>query len=118
MLLVGFVAACGGTHAAQRKLGSALVPTIRRESPAPKIVGPARLVVTVVDGDLNLRVRRAAVSLWGRNARTDAAGVAGPRRDAVTSSFVRRPFSPLPVSARRSTPSSRARRRTLGLACT
>jgi outer membrane protein assembly factor BamB len=76
LLLVGFVAACGGTHAAQRKLGSAQVPTIRRESPAPKIVGPARLVVTVVDGDLNLRVPRAAVSLWGQNARTDATGVA------------------------------------------
>jgi outer membrane protein assembly factor BamB len=70
------VAACGGTTTAQRKLGSAQVPTIRRESPAPKIVGPARLVVTIVDGDLNVRVRRAAVSLWGRSAHTDATGVA------------------------------------------
>jgi outer membrane protein assembly factor BamB len=68
--------ACGGTHAAQRQLGSAQVPTTRREPPAAKIVGPARLVVTVVDGDLNLRVRRAAVSLWGRSARTDIHGVA------------------------------------------
>ncbi len=73
---MGFVAACGGTHAAQRKLGSAPVPTTRRESPAPKVVGRARLVVTVVDGDLNQRVPRADVSLWGRSARTDAAGVA------------------------------------------
>jgi outer membrane protein assembly factor BamB len=69
-------AACGGTQHAQRKVGSAHVPTIRRESPTPKIVGLARLVVTVVDGDLNRRVRRAAVNLWGRNARTDATGVA------------------------------------------
>ncbi len=35
-----------------------------------------RLVVTVVDGDRSLRVRRAAVSLWGRDARTNTHGVA------------------------------------------
>ena len=34
------------------------------------------MVVTVVDGDLNLRVSRATVRLWGRSARTDATGVA------------------------------------------
>jgi outer membrane protein assembly factor BamB len=70
------VAACGGTQHAQRKPGSAPVPTIRREPPAPAIPGRARLVITVVDGDLNQRVRRAAVSLWGQSARTNATGVA------------------------------------------
>ena len=35
-----------------------------------------RLVVTVVDGDRSVRVRRASVRLWGRQARTDTAGVA------------------------------------------
>ena len=46
-------------------------------------MGPVRLVVTVVDGDRNLRVGRAAVRLWGQSARTDASGVAEivvPRR--------------------------------------
>jgi outer membrane protein assembly factor BamB len=37
---------------------------------------PARLVVTVVDGDRSARVHRAAVTLWGRRARTNASGVA------------------------------------------
>jgi outer membrane protein assembly factor BamB len=69
-------AACGGAHDAQRKLGSAAVPSVRREPPTSKITGPARLVVTVVDGDRNLRVGRAAVRLWKRSARTDASGVA------------------------------------------
>ena len=51
-----------------------------------KITGPARLVVTVVDGDRNLRVGSAAVRLWGRSARTDATGVAEivvPRRQGL-----------------------------------
>jgi outer membrane protein assembly factor BamB len=57
-------------------LGSAPVPSIRRESPGLTIVGPVRLVVTVVDGDRNARIRRAAVGLWGRHARTGRDGVA------------------------------------------
>jgi hypothetical protein len=96
------VAACGGTTTAQRKLGSAQVPTIRRESPAPKIVGPARLVVTVIDGDLNLRVRRAAVSLWGRRARTNATGVAEivvPHRRGLDVTIGARGFAPRTVWA-------------------
>jgi outer membrane protein assembly factor BamB len=52
------------------------VPSVRREPPLPKIRGPVRLVVTVVDGDRNVRVRRAAVRLWGRSASTDSTGVA------------------------------------------
>src|SRR5271166_4211230 len=43
--------------------------------------------------------------------------VAGPCRMASTSSLVMRPFSPVPRSLVRSTPSSRASRRTPGLAC-
>src|SRR5215211_7092417 len=43
-----------------------------------------------------------------------AAGAAGPLRVASRSSLVIRPFSPVPRMVARSTPSSRARRRTLG----
>lgn len=35
---------------------------------------PARLVVTVIDGDQWLRIPHALVELWGRNARTDRYG--------------------------------------------
>jgi len=76
VLFVGLAAACGGTHATQRKLGPAPVPTVRREPSTPSSSHRARLVVTVVDGDRNLRVGRAAVRLWGRSARTDPSGVA------------------------------------------
>jgi outer membrane protein assembly factor BamB len=72
---VGFAAACGGPHAVPHNLGPA--PTLHRQGLAmPKLRGPIRLVVTVVDGDRSTRVRRAAVSLWGRRAHTDASGVA------------------------------------------
>ena len=68
-------AACGGTKATQRNLGPA--PTLHREGmPLPLVRGPVRLVVTVVDGDRSTRVTRAAVSTWGRTARTNATGVA------------------------------------------
>ncbi len=82
-MAAGLATACGGTRGTEPKLGPAQVPSIRREPPTSKITGPARLVVTVVDGDRNLRVERAAVRLWGRSARTDATGVAEivvPRR--------------------------------------
>jgi len=52
------------------------VPSVRRESPGLTVVGPVRLEVTVVDGDRNFRVRRAAVRLWGRSVRTGRDGVA------------------------------------------
>ncbi len=61
-----------------------------------KPAGRARLVVTVVDGDRNLRVGRAAVRLWGRNARTDASGVAEivvPRRRGLNVTVGARGFS-------------------------
>ena len=86
-MFVGLAAACGGgAHSAQHKLGSAPVPTVRREPPTTPGSRRARLVVTVVDGDRNLRVGRAAVRLWGRSARTDASGVAEivvPRRQGL-----------------------------------
>ena len=47
-----------------------------------------------------------------------AAGAAGPFRKLRTSSWVTRPFSPVPLTLVRSMPSSRASRRTDGLACT
>jgi outer membrane protein assembly factor BamB len=96
-------AACGGAHhAAAPKLGAAPVPTIRREPPVSKIVGPVRLVVTVVDGDRNNRVRQAAVHLWGRNARTNSSGVAEivvPRRESLNVTVGAQGFSRLTVWA-------------------
>jgi outer membrane protein assembly factor BamB len=70
---VGVAAACGGKHAtAPPELGPA--PTLHRElAPMP---GMARLVITVVDGDRDVRVRHATVRLWGRRARTNTRGVA------------------------------------------
>ena len=62
----------------------------------PTISRRARLVVTVVDGDRNLRVRRATVRLWGRSARTDATGVAEivvPRRQRLNVTVGARGFS-------------------------
>jgi outer membrane protein assembly factor BamB len=56
---------------------------VRREPPVAKVTGPVRLVLTVVDGDRNARVPKAAVRLWGRSARTNGSGVAEivvPRR--------------------------------------
>jgi hypothetical protein len=46
------------------------------------------------------------------------AGALGPRSEASRSSLVIRPFAPVPASVARSTPSSRAARRTPGPACT
>jgi outer membrane protein assembly factor BamB len=77
LVVIGLAAACGGPGRNGKKpLGSAPVPPVRRESPGLSIVGPVRLVVTVVDGDQNARVQRAAVHLWGRRARTNHQGVA------------------------------------------
>jgi outer membrane protein assembly factor BamB len=77
VLCAGLAAACGGQGREHAKpLGGAPVPSVRRESPGLTVVGPVRLVVTVVDGDRNARVRSAAVRLWGRQARTNHQGVA------------------------------------------
>src|SRR5581483_8156660 len=76
VVLAGVAAACGGPHDTGKPLGAAPVPSVRRESPGLTVVGPVRLEVTVVDGDRNFRVRRAAVRLWGRSVRTGRDGVA------------------------------------------
>jgi outer membrane protein assembly factor BamB len=52
------------------------VPSIRRESPGLRVVGPVRLEIAVVDGDRNARVRHASVELWGRRAPTGPDGIA------------------------------------------
>lgn len=49
---------------------------------------PARLVVTVVDGDTDARVADASVRLWYRSARTDRRGVAEIRVPHRRSMFV------------------------------
>ncbi len=71
----GLAAGCGGPG---RDAASPAAPpphavAARRSAVAHK---PARLVVTVVDGDQRLRVPGAVVRLWGRSARTDRHGVA------------------------------------------
>jgi outer membrane protein assembly factor BamB len=76
VLVIGLAAACGGRREQPKPLGAAPVPPVRRESPGLTVVGPVRLVVTVVDGDRNLRVRNAVVHLWGRAARTGHDGAA------------------------------------------
>src|SRR4029077_9878875 len=73
---VGLAAACGSPQDHDVPLGAAAVPSARPEAPLPAIRGPVKLVVTVVDGDRSIRVRRADVRLWGRSARTDLHGVA------------------------------------------
>ncbi|HEY5057744.1 MAG TPA: PQQ-binding-like beta-propeller repeat protein [Gaiellaceae bacterium] len=63
----------GGTPRATPPPPVAHAPRIVHRPAAHK---PARLVVTVVDGDQWLRVSQARVSLWGRAASTDRHGVA------------------------------------------
>jgi len=67
---MALVAGCGGGavhHAAVPR------PVVTHPKPAaPRSTKhPARLVVTVVDGDHGTRVRGAHVHLWFRTARTD-----------------------------------------------
>jgi outer membrane protein assembly factor BamB len=61
----------GGRHAAAPAPVAAPHRTVE-----PVAHVPARLVVTVVDGDRWLRVPQARVSLWGRAAQTNRRGVA------------------------------------------
>jgi outer membrane protein assembly factor BamB len=49
---------------------------------------PAKLIVTIIDGDRNARVRDARVTLWGKSRRTDRHGVSqiwAPRRRLAVS---------------------------------
>jgi outer membrane protein assembly factor BamB len=93
-------AACAGS---EREPPPAKGPafTLRREGlPLPQVRGPVRLVLTVVDGDRLVRVRRAVVRLWGRRVETDARGVAEvrvPFRRDLEVSVRARGFSPQTV---------------------
>ena len=75
-MLIALVAGCGGGavhHAA------APPPAEKHAQPARPPAStkrPAKLVVTVVDGDHGTRVRGARVRLWHRTASTDLHGVA------------------------------------------
>jgi outer membrane protein assembly factor BamB len=75
---------CGGNKHRQ-----AVTPPTTRPKPAPKRTHrlararPAKLVVTVLDGDRRVRVRDARVRLWSKSARTNRHGFAvleAPRR--------------------------------------
>jgi outer membrane protein assembly factor BamB len=71
----GLAAGCGGPG--RRAAPPAAPPSgavVRASSTVAR--QPARLVVTVIDGDQWLRVPHALVDLWGRSARTDRHGVA------------------------------------------
>ena len=76
VLVAALAAACGGKHEPEgQTLGPAF--SLHRELPRPSRRNqPARLVVTIVDGDHGTRVRGAVVNLWHRYARTDLHGVA------------------------------------------
>ena len=92
---MGLAAACAGKGEPPKPLGSAPVPSVRRESPGLSIVGPVRLVVTVVDGDRNVRVKNAVVHLWGHHARTGhdgAAEIVVPHRRPLTITIGARGF--------------------------
>jgi len=75
-------AGCGGPSHAQ-ELGPA--PTLQRKLPPPLIRLPAKLEITVVDGDRSTRVRGALVELLKSRTHTNREGVAeirvGWRRD-------------------------------------
>jgi outer membrane protein assembly factor BamB len=77
--LVTVLAACGGAvhHAAEPKAHRQLA-TLR----------PAKLVVTVLDGDREVRLRGATVRLWHRAARTNVHGEATVRVPARKSMYV------------------------------
>jgi outer membrane protein assembly factor BamB len=89
---VGSAAACGGTQdETPRELGPA--PTLHRDLGV--LHGQARLLVTVVDGDRDVRVGRATVRLWGQRARANARGVAQfvvPRRRELSVTVTARGF--------------------------
>jgi outer membrane protein assembly factor BamB len=95
VVVAGLAAACAGKGEPPKPLGAAPVPPVRRESPGLSIVGPVRLVVTVVDGDRNVRVRNAVVRLWGKHARTGhdgAAEIVVPHRRPLTITIGARGF--------------------------
>ena len=104
LALVGPALACPAAAHARLDDG----PSLRRQAPAPAVApaaaGPAVLVVTVVNGDTNRRVRGARVELAGKAAVTDARGearvrvrrraplVVGVRAEGFTAKELRLPF--------------------------
>jgi outer membrane protein assembly factor BamB len=75
-MVAGLAAACGGKdQATAPAVGPAF--SLHRTAPLPSLrARPAKLVVTIVDGDHGTRVRGALVKLWNRRALTDLHGVA------------------------------------------
>jgi outer membrane protein assembly factor BamB len=78
LLLLGaaLLAGCGGSHRAAVEKTVAAKPRAPRPVRAEPDVRPARVQVTVVDGDTNHRVRGAHVRIGPHAARSDARGVA------------------------------------------
>jgi outer membrane protein assembly factor BamB len=82
LVLVALAALLAGCGTSQRR--HAMTPPTEQAKPKPTPAHarrpassrPAKLVVTVLDGDLRVRVRDARVRLWGKNARTNRHGVA------------------------------------------
>jgi outer membrane protein assembly factor BamB len=86
--LAALLAGCAGGGARTVSTTTATPATTPKPKAKPKhVLQPppqtAKLVVTVLDGDLRERVRGAVVRLWGKHGRTNKHGVAvirGPRR--------------------------------------
>jgi outer membrane protein assembly factor BamB len=76
LVVAGLAAACGGKHEpASHALGPGF--SLHRTEPRPSLRNqPAKLLVTIVDGDHGTRVRGAVVKLLNRRALTDRHGVA------------------------------------------
>jgi outer membrane protein assembly factor BamB len=79
------LAGCGSSSGQQH----AMTPPAEHPKPKPKpahrpaAAGPAKLVVTILDGDRRVRVGGAHVRLWGKSGRTNRHGVTeieAPRR--------------------------------------
>jgi outer membrane protein assembly factor BamB len=81
LLLVGagLLAGCGSARESATTTVT-LTRTVRHSAPVPDVrprpVHPQAVQVTVVDGDTNVRVRSARVTIGKRSARTNAHGVA------------------------------------------
>jgi outer membrane protein assembly factor BamB len=98
--LTALLAGCGSSgHSKQSSK-----PPVHHSKPKPKHKSrasnqPAKLLVTILDGDRRTRVRDARVSLWGKSKRTNRHGVSliwAPRRRLAVS--VSKPgYSPVRV---------------------
>ena len=75
-MLIALVAGCGGGAVHHAAAPPPAAKHAQPKRPVASTKHPAKLVVTVVDGDRGTRVRGAHVRLWYRTARTDLHGVA------------------------------------------